>query len=252
MNNEYREKIASEFRDTCNRTLERVANRDGGHQPFHEALLTDDIKKFSAFERSFSTSFGQRAIEVISEYVVLSNGADEAKRQKETIVSLSESVLAGIDEHDRLLRAGSLTPREKLFDYAFVNLPGANPADNKVSVRVISDLWWRKDDVNHYVSIKTVKPNIDQTAQAKRDMLTLKAGDETARTYFGLYYNPFGEARSSYSHNPPFSVFDMINDPVVLIGKDYWDTLGGDGCYEELLEIAQKVGIETHRRLSLL
>jgi len=40
-----------------------------------------------------------------------------------------------------------------------------------VEHRIISDLWWFKDGINHYMSIKTVKPNIDQTAVAKQDLL---------------------------------------------------------------------------------
>ena len=31
----------------------------------------------------------------------------------------------------------------------------------------------------------------------------------------------------------------MHRDEVVLIGKDYWDTLGGNGTYEEILNIAK-------------
>ena len=45
--------------------------------------------------------------------------------------------------------------------------------------------------------------------------------------------------------NPPFKIFDMINDDVVLIGKDYWDTLGGFGTYERMLSIADQVGRKT-------
>ena len=40
-------------------------------------------------------------------------------------------------------------------------------------------------------------------------------------------------------------IFDFHNDPVVLIGKEMWDTIGGEGCYEELLDIAREVGKET-------
>ena len=40
-------------------------------------------------------------------------------------------------------------------------------------------------------------------------------------------------------------IFDFHHDSVVLIGKEMWDTIGGDGCYEELLEIAAEVGEET-------
>jgi hypothetical protein len=95
------------------------------------------------------------------------------------------------------------------------------------------------------MSIKTVKPNIDQTAVAKQDLLRLKLAERECRVYFGLYYNPYGEDRMDYAHNPPMGIFNFHSDQSVLIGRDYWETLGGEGCYEEILEIAEDVGSET-------
>ena len=40
-------------------------------------------------------------------------------------------------------------------------------------------------------------------------------------------------------------IFDFNHDPVVLIGREMWDTIGGDGCYDEIIEIAREVGQET-------
>ena len=250
MKQKYRDLIAREFKDTCERTLERMA-ANTSYKPFHEALLTNEILTFSAFERSFSTSFGQRAIEEISKYVVLGNGATEAMRQKETTVKLTEETIASIDTYIRHLRSGNATSREKEFDYALRTLP-VGTSGRTETIRVISDLWWRKDGVDNYVSIKTVKPNIDQTAVAKQDMLTLKLFDATCNVYFGLYYNPFGEKRADYSHNPPQTIFNMKTEPTVLIGRDYWDTLGGPGTYEEVLDIAASVGADTRKKLQSL
>lgn len=250
MKQEYKDLIANEFRSTCERTIERVAKKED-HKPFHEALLTSDILTYSAFERSFSTSFGQRAIEEISRYVVLANGATAAKRQKETIVSLPAKAISEIDAYLRYLRSGNATNSEKDFENALRKIM-LRDGGSYEDVRIISDLWWNKDGINNYASIKTVKPNIDQTAVAKQDMLMLKAFDNACNVYFGLYYNPFGEDRESYTHNPPQAIFNMRTEPTVLIGRDYWDTLGGPGTYEELLEIAADVGEETRKKLQSL
>lgn len=106
--------------------------------------------------------------------------------------------------------------------------------------------------INHYLSIKTVKPNIDQTAEAKRDLLKLKLHDPSAKVYFGLYYNPYGKHRADYAWTPPKGIFDFSHDDVVLIGQDYWDTLGGVGTYDEVLEIARQVGRETRPLIEAL
>lgn len=42
-------------------------------------------------------------------------------------------------------------------------------------------------------------------------------------------------------------IFDMHKDPVVLIGKDYWDTIGNIGTYEEVLKIAESVRKEARK-----
>ena len=80
-------------------------------------------------------------------------------------------------------------------------------------------------------------------------MLKLKAHDENVGVYFGLYYNPYGDHKSDYAWNPPMGVFDFHRDPVVLIGRDYWDTLGGIGTYDQVLNIAQAVGVRTRKQI---
>ena len=111
--------------------------------------------------------------------------------------------------------------------------------------RIISDLWWQKDGIDNYISLKTVKPNIDQTAVAKEDCLYLKLANPLCNAYFGLPYNPYGEHKTDYAFTPPMGIFDFRNDSVVLIGREMWDTIGGLGCYDEILEIAKSVGNET-------
>ena len=115
-----------------------------------------------------------------------------------------------------------------------------------------SDLWIKKDGIETYISIKTVKPNLDQTEIAKKDMFLLKAHNPNYKTYFGLFYNPGGEKRSEYNWTMPFKIFDMHKDDVVLIGRDYWNTIGDSNTYSELLKIFEKVGKETRKAIAKL
>jgi hypothetical protein len=250
MNATDEQRIATEFRNCITNTVHRIAGEDT-HRPFHAALLSEKALFWSRFERSFSTSFGQRAIEQISRIVVEANGAEEALNQKQTRVSLSSAQLAAIDAHISKLRTGQLG-RPVNWEQDLREIEGNRIADPNDESRVISDLWWIKNGVNHYLSIKTVKPNIDQTTEAKRDLLKLKLHDPRANVYFGLYYNPYGEHRADYAWTPPKGVFDFAHDDVVLIGRDYWDTLGGAGTYDEVLEIAKQVGKETRPLITAL
>ena len=76
MEKRYRELIANEFRDCVMGTIGRITQNDQTYRPFHIALLSGETVFWSAFERSFSTSFGQRVIEEIARLAALSNGAD--------------------------------------------------------------------------------------------------------------------------------------------------------------------------------
>ena len=247
MDKQYRDIIAKEFCDCVLNTIHRLDNA-ATNRPFHAALLSDEALFWSRFERSFSTSFGQRVIEEISKVVAIAGGASDASRQKETVVRLDKAVDIAITAHIQALREGS---RLKWGD-SISKISRVYPTGEFVEHRIISDLWWCKDGIDHYMSIKTVKPNIDQTVIAKQDLLRLSLAGPTCKAYFGLYYNPYGEDRASYAHNPPMGIFDFHNDEAVLIGKDYWNTLGGHGCYETVLEIAREVGAKTRELLEKL
>lgn len=240
MKQEYADLIAKEFEDCVRSTILRTSGEDT-YRPFHSALLSDEALFWSRFERSFSTSFGQRVIEKISKIAALSNDATHAINQKSTIIQLPSSQLKGIENHLQRLRnsnSGQIANWQTDVN-ELLNIPHSEDVEE---VRVISDLWWLKDGVNHYLSIKTVKPNIDQTAEAKRDLLKLKLFDPQAKVYFGLYYNPYGESKTDYAWGPPKKIFNFNQDESVLIGKEYWDTLGGIDFYEEVIAIAARVG----------
>lgn len=79
MDQRYRQMIASEFRNCVNNTIMRLQG-EATYRPFHTALLSEEAIFWSRFERSFSTSFGQRVIEEIARLVALSNGASAAQR----------------------------------------------------------------------------------------------------------------------------------------------------------------------------
>lgn len=248
----YVQLIKTEFESLVDRTLERLelsASKGGGLAPFHEALVPKIGRAWAKFERSFSTSLGQTVIERVSMLAALAGGAEEASLQRETTCVVDSNVAAAIEDHIVGLRSKNKEHRPN-WENDLKRILGVVRSGRNSEVRVISDLWFRRGGTDHFISIKTVTPNIDQTAQAKRDMLHLVASDPGCRVYFGLYYNPDGAERKDYSFSPPSSVFDMQNDPVVLIGKDYWDFLGGSGTMEEIISIAQNSGNYTKGRIA--
>lgn len=246
----YKELIAKEFTDCVENTISRILSKEQRERPFHSALLSKDVIFWSALERSFSTSFGQRVIEEIARLVVLSNGADEAKRQKVTSIIIDNNYERAIQQHILTLRSGHRI--DKSWSEVVQEIQRIPLAGSTSEIRIISDLWWKKDNVDNYISLKTVMPNIDQTIIAKEDCLRLAIANPECNVYFGLPYNPYGNNREDYNFTPPMNVFNFTKDPVVLIGQELWDTLGGEGCYNELIEIAKEVGVNTQNKLKEL
>ena len=85
------------------------ANLETDLKPFHTALLGPEIIKLSSFERSFSTSFGQKYVEEIAKILALASGA-KAERQKETVVSLYQGANDEIENIIDALKSNKSKP----------------------------------------------------------------------------------------------------------------------------------------------
>lgn len=215
MDNNTRNQIINILNDCIDRAIKRVGE-DKTYRPFHEALLTKELVTASAFERSFSTSFGQGPIEEITKILAESSGA-QCERQKETIVNINKGANDEIERIISALRNNDATPN---WDKEILKIQSHTKGDYIVR-RVISDVWIKRNGEEIFISIKTVKPNIDQVEIAKKDMLLLKAHNPLYKTFLGLYYNPGGTKRSDYNWTIPSKIFDMKKDECILIGQDY-------------------------------
>jgi type II restriction enzyme len=123
---------------------------------------------------------------------------------------------------------------------------------NKNSVNRIQtvDLYLERDNGEEiYFEIKGPKPNKNEMRAAKRDLLEIYAmrSKEGAKVkiFLGMYYNPY--APQEYQRWTCVKFFDKGND--FLIGKDFWDYLGGAGAFEDLIKIYEEVGEEIRPEL---
>jgi len=95
-----------------------------------------------------------------------------------------------------------------------------------------------------YLEIKGPKPNKNEMKAAKRDLLEIAAMRATegkeVKVYLGMYYNPYYP--KDYARWTVAKFFHPGGD--FLIGKDFWDFLGGKGAYEQLIEIFERIGEE--------
>lgn len=95
-----------------------------------------------------------------------------------------------------------------------------------------------------YFEIKGPKPNKNEMRAAKRDLLEIfgiRASEgKKVKIFLGMYYNPYYP--EEYKRWTCLKFFDLGKD--FLIGKDFWDFIGGEGTYEQLIKIYENVGEE--------
>lgn len=112
------------------------------------------------------------------------------------------------------------------------------------------DLYLQRENGEEiYFEIKGPKPNKNEMRAAKRDLLEIYAmrakEGVRAKVFLGMYYNPY--APQEYKRWTCIKFFDKSKD--FLIGKDFWDYLGGTGAFEDLVKIYEKVGEEIRPEL---
>src|SRR3990167_5822723 len=103
----------------------------------------------------------------------------------------------------------------------------------------IADFYMRRGGKEHYFEIKTVKPNIDVFTKSKTKLLEWVARKrKPVKVFLAFPYNPY--APEPYSRFTMQNMMDHPND--FLVGEEYWNFLGGENTYKELLKVFDEVG----------
>jgi hypothetical protein len=228
-----------------------IADEHRAKRPLYAALVPDEIFKASHFERRFVTPFGT-AWEKLA-LVAAERGLGHGE--------LSHNILGRVDK-ERLRRIQQVLndlehPQEgeerKKPDWkrelAFV-LGGKSEED--VPVAVVCDVYAEdtKNNKRYAFELKAPMPNSDQTKVSKEKLLKLYAmtSPQVDEAFFSLPYNPYG-AKQKYAWSYPSRWFNMKEDPVVLIGNEFWEKVGGMGTYQAFISAVNEIAPEYKGRI---
>ena len=221
----------------------------GQTKPFHKALLPKSFTRMSSFERSFSTLLG-KSHERHSAIIAKSRFA-KTELQHKTEGTIHESVDTEISDEVERINKGHMF--SNYFDVVekIVNMEERG-SGNRVSRSVNSDLYLKSHDGDEiFFEIKTSKPSKEQCLNITRKHLWIHAVRKLVhpkvKTYFAMAYNPYGE-ENEYRHS--FAKKHLDIERQTLIGKQYWDYLGGEGTYEDLLNVYRRVGITKSKEIN--
>lgn len=228
----------------ASRTAERhatLASKEGDLKPFHEAMIPAEVIRISEFERSFSTKLGS-TFEECARLIALQT-FQHAQRNYKASGVLPLAAVANIEE-----LVAQLGQRERRLSFPDMIEQILNIQDTTLVVRpAIADLYLRGvDGREHYFEIKSPKPNKGQCLEITERLLRIhaikQAGRPQVNAYFAMGYNPYGRLKASYNHSFTLKYLDVENQ--LLLGEEFWTYIGGQGTFEQLLEIYQEVGLE--------
>jgi len=206
----------------------------GEYKPFHEALIPSEFLRVQKFFRSFSTSLGQGVFEYIAKLVAESNSKWEEVRSNHKFRAFaSPNIQSQIDTFIENIQEKRTKP------YPYPEFPKPNSKNTK---EIVVDLSFRdkKTGVIYFIEIKSPKPNKDQTRRTKEKFLFLLSTYPKCKTYYAFPYNPYGENKENYKWSFTKIFFNL--DKEILAGKEFWDFIGGEKTYEEILKIFRSVG----------
>ncbi|RLF57927.1 MAG: hypothetical protein DRN25_05825 [Thermoplasmata archaeon] len=208
--------------------------KKGEYKPFHAALIPSELLRIQSFFRSFSTSLGQGVFEYIAKQITLSNSRwTDVKSNSAFKAFASPNIQSMVDTFIEDILNKRVKP------YPYPTFPKPNSSNTK---SVVVDLSFKDRETGtlYFIEIKSPKPNKDQTRQTKEKFLFLLSTYPNSKVYYALPYNPYGEKKENYRWSFTKMFFDL--DAEVLIGKEFWDFLGGTNTYEEILDIFTSVG----------
>lgn len=224
--------------------LQRYA-RESRSMPFLAMLMQDNEKVASySFIHSLATTLGMSIYEQASN-IIASENSTECSRSYDVGGVISNDQRSVIANIMRELRNGSRTTDIKK---EIQEVLSANSDDGKFKKDGrIADFYMLRDGVEHFFEIKTVKPNIDVFSKSKEKLLEWVARrKKPVKVYIAFPYNPY--------HPQPYDRFTLqgVLKPGedLLIGSDYWDFLGGQDTYKQLLEQFEHVGQLYHEQIS--
>ena len=203
------------------------------------AVVPEKYRRIFSTVHSWNTSFGQRFFETIAKTIANTSGK-KAQTQWESPVEISEDRVARINkivaENGMYIKTKGKEGRAPDVDNEIkeiLSIPNNNLIEDRNDN--IVDVYF---DSKYLFDIKTVGPNKDNWVSFKKKTLKWSARmDKRIYGTIAIPYNP--NAPHPYS---AIGVEYMQVGRDVLVGKDFWDLIGGKGCYEDLSAAFKKRG----------
>jgi type II restriction enzyme len=237
-------KVIEDVLKSCLRHKFQKYNPEPASMPFHTRLLGKDRLALYAFIHSLNTNFGVTIFEPVA-LALAQKSFYNAKLQAKAGAQISDKAHKVIQEIMDNLSTAKTTP-DKAKEIEAIRKVCQKGKMQKVKLTQV-DVWMENKSGELFLfDIKTAKPNAGGFKEFKRTLLewvaAILAENSKAKvnTIIAIPYNPYEP--KPYTRWTMRGMIDLEKE--LKVGKEFWDFLGGEGSYENLLEIFERVGIE--------
>jgi len=222
-------------------------NPETDSMPFHYRLLGKNRMALFSFIHSVNTTLGTSIFEQVGAIIVKPHANKTIGQYNKFEGYISSEAVLTIDKIMRELRAASREPNKEkeTKEVLAASLQGKQGKKLKKRVDLFVEM---KDKTEYYFELKSAKPNINEFTGIKKQILDWIAmrgsekPDVEIKTIVAIPYNPYEP--EPYERWTLQGLFDL--DREVLVGKEFWDFLGGENTYEDLLDVFEKAGLELY------
>lgn len=224
-------------------------NPEPASMPFHTRLLGKDRLTLYQFIHSLNTNFGTTIFEPVAKTLATNNFKSVQSQQVAGLQISSEAhnVIQTIMDNLATAVTNPNKPEEiRLIKKVCQTGKMKKVKLTKVDIKLISN-----DGTVFLFDLKTAKPNAGGFKEFKRTLLEWTAATlaDNSRlniqTLIAIPYNPYEP--QPYNRWTMRGMIDLENE--LKVAKEFWDFLGGEGAYEDLLDCFEQVGIEMREEI---
>lgn len=228
---------------TCIRNKFQNYKPESNNMPFHYRLLGQDRMALFSFIHSLNTTFGTSIFEPVAE-TLASLIFPVAQKQYVVGDTISEKAQSEIQSIMNDLTVGK-NPN-KIEEIERIRKVCNKGTMNKLKTVKVDLFVKGNDGTIHLFDLKTAKPNVSNFKDFKRTLLEWAAiylsGHPTTNvhSYIAIPYNPYEP--KPYERWTLKGMLDLDNE--LKVADEFWNFLGGEGAYPELLGCFERAGIE--------
>lgn len=239
----------AQIADLLKKQIRRKLNEyspETSNMPFHIRLLGRDRMALFSFIQSINTMLGTSVFEQIAVIIATPHFKQVANQYKGLGDEISLDAILTIQQIMDDLQTARTHP-DKSDEIAKISQVARSGSSRRIKRPCIDLFLQNADGSEYYFDIKTAKPNIEGISALKRKLLEWVAIRERmeprpTKIYTGLAipYNPYEP--EPYARWTFKGIFDLDNE--IMVASEFWDFIGGDHTYEDLLKLFEHVGSE--------